>query len=159
MGRMNTWAALAGFIAICLFAGGLGGWITSQSVADWYPMLNKPAWNPPPWIFGPVWTTLYVMMAVAAWLVWKTDMRFSGVRVALILFFVQLALNCLWSFLFFGARNPGWALIDIILLLMSLLLTTWAFFSQSRRAGVLMLPYLAWVGFATFLNFTIWQLN
>ncbi len=159
MGRMNKWAALAGFIAICLFAGGLGGWITAQSVADWYPTLNKPAWNPPPWIFGPVWTTLYVMMAVAAWLVWKTDMRFSGVRVALILFFIQLALNCLWSFLFFGARNPGWALIDIVLLLMSLLLTTWAFFSQSKRAGVLMLPYLAWVGFATFLNFTIWQLN
>ncbi len=159
MNRINPWAALAGFVAICLLAGGLGGWVTAQSVVDWYPTLNKPAWNPPAWVFGPVWTTLYVMMGVAAWLVWKKDTHFSGVRIALILFFLQLALNCLWSFLFFGLRNPALALIDIVLLLVALALTTWAFFSHSRIAGLLMVPYLAWVSFATFLNFTIWQLN
>ena len=157
--RINQWAALAGFVAICLLVGGLGGWITTQSVAEWYPMLNKPSWNPPSWIFAPVWTTLYLMMAFAAWLVWKKGQRFSGVYAALILFFLQLALNCLWSFLFFGARNPALALMDIVLLLAALALTTWAFFRHSKLAGALMLPYLAWVSFAAFLNFTIWQLN
>ncbi len=83
MGRINQWVALAGFIAICLLAGGLGGWITAQSVSEWYPTLNKPSWNPPSSVFAPVWTTLYLMMAVAAWLVWKKDQHFSGVRVAL----------------------------------------------------------------------------
>ena len=117
MDRSRQWIILAGFIAICLLTGALGGWVTSQSVAEWYPTLNKPAWNPPAWIFAPVWTTLYVMMAVAAWLVWKKAPRASGLRLALGLFFVQLALNCLWSFLFFGARNPGWALVDIVALL------------------------------------------
>jgi tryptophan-rich sensory protein len=159
MDRNRQWIGLAGFIALCLLTGALGGWVTSQSVIEWYPTLNKPAWNPPAWIFAPVWTTLYVMMAVAAWLVWKEASRGSGVRLALVLFFVQLALNCLWSLLFFGARSPGWALVDIFALLAALAATTWVFFNQSRLAGALMLPYLAWVSFATVLNFTIWQLN
>lgn len=159
MHHSKQWIVLAGFIAICLLAGALGGWVTSQSVVEWYPTLNKPAWNPPAWVFAPVWTTLYVVMAVAAWLVWKKAPRGSGVRFALVLFFVQLALNCLWSFLFFGARSPGWALVDIVALHATLAVTTWAFFNHSRWAGALMLPYLAWVSFAAFLNFTIWQLN
>jgi translocator protein len=159
MQRSHPWAALAGFIALCLLVGAAGGWATSQAVIDWYPTLNKPAWNPPPWIFAPVWTTLYIVMAIAAWLVWKRDARFSGVRLALMLFFAQLAVNCLWSFLFFKFHNPAAALVDIVALLILLALTTAAFFSQSKLAGILMLPYLAWVGFATFLNYTIWQLN
>lgn len=159
MSQNKHWVGLAGFIAICLLTGALGGWATSQSVVEWYPTLNKPAWNPPAWVFAPVWTTLYVMMAVAAWLVWKKAPRGSGVRLALVLFFVQLALNCLWSFLFFGARSPGLALVEIVALLATLAATTWAFFNHSRLAGALMLPYLAWVSFAAFLNFTIWQLN
>lgn len=159
MDRSRQWIVLAGFIAICLLTGALGGWATSQSVAEWYPTLNKPAWNPPAWVFAPVWTTLYVMMATAAWLVWKKTPRASGPRLALGLFFVQLAMNCLWSFLFFGARNPAWALVDIFALLAALAATTWVFFHHSRLAGALMLPYLAWVSFAAFLNFTIWQLN
>jgi benzodiazapine receptor len=159
MDRNRQWIGLAGFIAICLLAGALGGWVTSQSVVDWYPTLNKPAWNPPAWVFAPVWTTLYVMMAVAAWLVWKETPRGSGVRLALALFFVQLSLNCLWSFVFFGAHSPGWAFVDIIVLLSALAATTGMFFKHSRLAGTLMLPYLAWVSFAAFLNFTIWQLN
>ena len=159
MDRNRKWIGLAGFIAICLLTGALGGWATSQSVAEWYPSLNKPTWNPPAWIFAPVWTTLYVMMAVAAWLVWKETPRGSHLRPALVLFFVQLALNCLWSFLFFGARSPGWAFIDIVVLLAALAATTAAFFKHSKLAGALLLPYLAWVSFAAVLNFTIWQLN
>ncbi len=112
--RNKHWIGLAGFIAICLLTGALGGWVTSQSVIEWYPTLNKPAWNPPAWVFAPVWTTLYVMMAVAAWLVWKETSARLRCSPALVLFFVQLALNCLWSLLFFGARSPGWALVDII---------------------------------------------
>ncbi|MFO0991024.1 MAG: TspO/MBR family protein [Hyphomicrobiales bacterium] len=157
--RISSWAMLAGFIALCLAVGAAGGWITARSVAEWYPTLTKPAWTPPNSLFGPVWTALYVMMAFAAWLVWRKDARFAGVRVALILFFLQLALNFLWSFLFFGSKAPGLALIDIAALLLVLALTVWAFFQQSRWAGLIMLPYLAWVGFATALNFAIWRLN
>jgi benzodiazapine receptor len=157
--RISSWAMLAGFIALCLGVGAAGGWITARSVAEWYPTLVKPSWTPPDSLFGPVWTALYILMAFAAWLVWRKDPRFAGVRVALILFFVQLALNFLWSFLFFGMRAPGLALIDIAVLLLVLALTVWAFFQQSRWAGIIMLPYLAWVGFATALNFEIWRLN
>ncbi|MBL8894588.1 MAG: tryptophan-rich sensory protein [Rhizobiales bacterium] len=157
--RISSWAMLAGFIALCLAVGAVGGWITARSVTEWYPTLTKPAWTPPNSLFGPVWTALYIMMAFAAWLVWRKDARFAGVRVALILFFVQLALNFLWSFLFFGLKAPGLALIDIAALLLVLALTVWAFFQQSRWAGLIMLPYLAWVGFATALNFAIWRLN
>ncbi|MFN0191743.1 MAG: TspO/MBR family protein [Aestuariivirga sp.] len=157
--RLASWAALAGFIAVCLGTGALGGWITADSVKTWYPTLNKPSWNPPDWVFAPVWTTLYVMMAVAAWLVWKKDVRFSGVRAALILFFVQLALNLMWSALFFGARSPGLALMEIAVLWLAVAATLYAFISLSRPAGLLLIPYLAWVSFATVLNFSIWRLN
>jgi len=157
--RISSWAALAGFIALCLAVGALGGWVTASSVATWYPTLTKPSWTPPNSIFGPVWTALYVIMAFAAWLIWRKDTRFAGVRVALILFFAQLALNFLWSLLFFGLRAPGFALIDIVILLLVLILTVWAFFQQSRWAGLIMLPYLVWVAFATALTFTIWRLN
>jgi translocator protein len=159
MTRINPWLALTGFLLICFLAGGLGGWATAQSVTEWYPTINKPAWNPPSWVFAPVWTTLYVMMAIAAWLVWKRDARFTGVRLALILFFVQLFLNALWPFVFFSAHQIGLALFNIAALWLVLALTVWAFFGVSKWAGALMLPYLAWVSFAGFLNYMIWQLN
>ncbi|MCB1377601.1 MAG: tryptophan-rich sensory protein [Alphaproteobacteria bacterium] len=152
----NQWLVLAGFILLCLAVGGLGGWVTAQSVVDWYPTLIKPSWNPPNWIFGPVWTTLYVLMAIAAWLVWRGGGRTGG---AMVLFFSQLALNFAWSFLFFGARSPWLGLVDIAMLWVALLLTAIAFFQRSRLAGTLMLPYLAWVSFAAVLNFAIWRLN
>mgnify|MGYP003390446608 CR=1 FL=1 len=123
---------------------------------DWYAALKKPSWNPPGWLFGPVWTTLYVMMAVAAWLVWRSGGNSRG---AMILFFSQLALNFAWSFLFFGARSPWLGLVDIAMLWVALLITTIVFFGKSRAAGLLMAPYLAWVSFAAVLNFTIWRLN
>jgi benzodiazapine receptor len=159
MTRPNQWLVLFGFVVLCLAAGGVGGLAVSQAIVDWYPTLNKPSWNPPSWVFGPVWTVLYVLMAIAAWLVWKKDVRLSGVRVALMLFFAQLVFNCLWSFAFFKLRSPAIGLVDIVILLALLLLTTRAFFNQSKAAGVLLLPYVAWASFATVLNFTIWRLN
>lgn len=150
---------LTGFAALCLAADALGGWAASQSVGNWYPALIRPSRTPPPWIFAPVWTVLYLAMALAAWLVWRKDARFSGVRIALNLFFLQLILNAAWPFLFFGLRSPGWALVDIAALLIVLALTVWAFFGQSRIAGLLMLVYLVWVAFAAALNFSIWRLN
>jgi len=148
---------LAGFLVVCLATGLLGGWVTAQSVSSWYPTLVKPSWNPPAWVFGPVWTALYVMMAVAAWRVWKR--QGPGKHRALFLFFGQLFLNGLWSFLFFGAQSPGLALVDIAVLWLALAATILAFFSRDRLAGVLMIPYLAWVSFAVVLNLAIWRLN
>ena len=156
MWKLNAWAALAAFVVLCLAAGGLGGWATAQPVIDWYPTLVRPSWNPPAWVFAPVWTTLYVMMAVAAWLVWRNG---PSAKSALQLFIVQLALNVAWSFIFFGAHNPGLAFAEIILLLAAILATTRAFFRHATPAGLLMLPYIAWVSFASVLNFTVWRLN
>lgn len=152
----NQWIVLAALLLLCLAVGAGAGWATSQSVSDWYPTLAKPWWNPPNWLFGPVWTALYILMAVAAWLVWKTPRDTTG---AMILFFSQLVLNFAWSFLFFGARSPWLGLLGIIFLWLALAATTWAFFNARRTAGLLMLPYLAWVSFAGLLNFTIWQIN
>jgi translocator protein len=156
---MKPWFALAGFLAICLLAGALGGAVTAQSITGWYALINKPAWNPPSWVFAPVWTTLYIMMAVSAWLVWRKGWRHSGVKLALLLFFAQLALNALWPLVFFGAQEIGLAVVTIAALWTVLALTIWASAGVSMWAGILLLPYIAWVSFAGFLNYTIWQLN
>jgi benzodiazapine receptor len=152
----NQWLVLAGFIALCLMVGALGGMVTSGAIDNWYRPLVKPTWTPPDWLFAPAWTTLYIMMAVAAWLVWRTQDRIAP---AMLLFFSQLALNFAWSFLFFGARSPWLGLIDITLLWLAILFTMLAFFGRSKLAGWLFVPYLAWVSFASALNFTIWRLN
>lgn len=154
--RRNQWLVLAGFLIICLAVGFGAGFATQSSVESWYLTLNRPSWNPPNWLFAPVWTLLYVMMAVAGWLVWKTG---RDTRPAMTLFFVQLALNFAWSFLFFGARSTGLGLIGIILMLLAVATTTLVFWRITRPAGLLFAPYLAWTGFAAFLNLTIWQLN
>jgi tryptophan-rich sensory protein len=127
-----------------------------QSVKEWYPTLDKPGWTPPAVLFGPVWTVLYVMMAIAAWVVWRDG---KTPRTALVLFFFQLLLNVAWSFLFFGLRMPGLALIDIFILWFAILATIIAFAFNSRAAALLMIPYLAWVSFAVALNAAIWRLN
>jgi translocator protein len=152
---MKQWWVLAGFVALCLSVAAVGGFATASSVIDWYPTLNKPSWNPPSWLFGPVWTVLYIMMAVAAWLVWKQD----DSRPALILWGGQLALNLAWSFLFFGARSPILGLIDIIAMWLSIAATIFLFAQKSRVAAYLMVPYLCWVSFATALNAAIVMLN
>jgi tryptophan-rich sensory protein len=149
---------LLGTLVLVFAVAGLGGWFTSQGMPDWYMSLRKPPWQPPSWLFGPVWTGLYLAMAVAAWLVWK-DAGFDGARAALVLWGVQLLLNLAWSGLFFALRQPGWALVEILALWVSILATTVLFFSVSVWAGALMVPYLLWVSFAAVLNGAIVRLN
>lgn len=147
------------FIGICFFTAWLGAQV-SPGIApgEWYESINKPQWNPPAWIFGPVWTLLYAMMGTAAWIVWK-NAGFGGAKIALTLFFTQLFLNGLWSQIFFGQQEIGWALAEIIALWAAIIVTTVYFFRQNKTAGWLMVPYILWVTFAGWLNYTIWILN
>lgn len=144
--------ALAGFILITFSAPLLS---LSSMPGAWYAALNKPVWNPPSWLFGPAWTLLYTLMAVAAWLIWKR----VGFSRPLGLYFVQLALNAAWTPIFFGAHQLGWALIEIFIMWIMILLTLLSFRRVNPTAGWLFIPYLAWVSFASFLNFTLWRLN
>ena len=153
----TVWLGLVVFLALCLEAAGLGAIATTPEDV-WYQTLEKPSWNPPGWVFGPVWTTLYVLMAVAAWLVWKSEGLKSS-AMPLTLFGFQLLLNVAWSWIFFRLHQPGWAFAEILVLWFAILATTVAFFRRSRLAGGLMVPYLAWVSFASVLNFAIWQMN
>lgn len=125
----------------------------------WYDRLVKPELNPPGWVFGPVWTILYILMGLAAWLVWRTETYRRSKLQALGLFVAQLVLNACWSWFFFGLHNIGLALVDILLLLLLLGLVTDRFFRINRTAGLLMVPYVLWVGFATYLTWRIWVLN
>jgi benzodiazapine receptor len=145
-------------IAICFAAAGLGAAVTTPQIRGWYTTINKPSWNPPDWIFGPVWSTLYLMMAVSAWLVWRRR-GLRAVRGPITMFAVQLVLNSLWSVLFFGMQWPGLAAIEIVILWSAILATAIGFWRQSKVAGGLLIPYLLWVSFATVLNVTIWELN
>ena len=154
----TRWIGLVVFVAVCLGAGGLGAMATTPEIDSWYKTIEKPSWNPPDYVFGPVWTTLFVMMAIAAWTIWKQD-GFQKTATPLTLFFLQLALNVGWSWIFFGFHQIGWAFAEIIVLWLTIVMTTIAFFRRSKIAGWLMMPYLAWVSFASVLNFTIWRLN
>lgn len=149
---------LAGFLLACFAVAAAAGAVTAESVASWYPTLNKPAFTPPDWVFAPVWTVLYAAMAVAGWRVWR-KVGFAGGRSALTLFAVQLLLNGAWSFLFFGAHLIGAALVEIVVLLLVIAATTLAFRRIDRIAGLLFVPYLLWVGYATALNAGIWLVN
>jgi len=156
--RHRDIAGLLAFLVICLGISAAGGAATASSVGTWYQTLQKPFFNPPNWLFAPVWTALYIMMAIAGWRVWRAH-GLRGARAAMALFAVQLALNLAWSFLFFGYRMIGAALIEIILLLMAILVTTVLFWKRDRLAGMLFVPYAGWVAFATILNFALWRLN
>lgn len=150
--------ALAGFLLLSFAAGALGGRATYPAIPGWYQSLEKPSWTPPDWLFGPAWTTLYILMGVAAWLVWRHGGWRSQKR-PLTLFVVQVVLNALWSIFFFGMRNPGLGMVEIVVLWLAILATLIAFWRVSRVAGGLMVPYLGWVTFAAALNFAIWRLN
>ena len=152
------WIGLAVFLIVCLGIGGLGAAATTPEIDGWFETIAKPSWNPPNSVFGPVWTTLYVLMAIAAWLVWKPA-GFKAAAMPLTIFGIQLLLNAAWSWIFFGLHQPGWAFCEIMVLLLAILATTWAFFRCSAVAGWLLVPYLAWVSFACALNFAIWRLN
>ena len=148
---------MSGWLFVCFAAPAISGFIGAIP-GEWYAALKKPAWNPPGWIFGPVWTALYSMMAVSAWLVWKQG-GWKAQRRPLALFLVQLVLNAAWTPLFFKLQAPGWAALDIILLWLAIVTTIRAFRPVSNYAAIMLWSYLAWVSFAAVLNITIWRLN
>ncbi|MFK7851355.1 MAG: TspO/MBR family protein [Akkermansiaceae bacterium] len=150
--KLQQTLILLGFIVLTFSASALGVFFLP---GEWYQALDKPDWNPPSWIFGPVWTALYLMMAIAAWLVWKRD----GWKIPLSLYIIQLILNAAWSPIFFGAHELGWALVEILFLWVAIIATLLSFYRISRPAAWLLVPYLVWVSFAAFLNFTLWRLN
>jgi tryptophan-rich sensory protein len=150
---MSPFLALVIFLVV-VFAVGASGSIVSGG--PWYQALSKPPWTPPGWLFGPVWTLIYISIAIAGWLVWKQ----VGLRPSVFAFFaVQLVLNAAWSWIFFGAHRIGLALVDIILLWIAIVGTIVTFFAVVPLAGWLLVPYLLWVSFATALNFSVWRLN
>ncbi len=152
---IDTWLPLLGFIG-ANFVVALSGALFKPGA--WYEGLAKPSWNPPNWAFAPAWTVLYIMNAVAGWLVWH-QAGFSGAGVAMAVYGVQLLFNAGWSAVFFGLKRPDWAFAEVIGLWLSILATIIVFLPISQTAGLLLLPYLAWVSFAAFLNLTIWRLN
>jgi translocator protein len=154
----RKWIALAVLLAAVFAVSAIGASFTAPKIPGWYAGLNKPWFNPPSWVFAPVWTVLYVLMAVAAWRVWLAP-ESAGRRAALVLFAVQFALNAIWSPVFFGLESPRFGLVVIAALLVALAATVWRFFSVDRIAGWMMLPYLAWVSFAALLNGAIAVLN
>lgn len=146
-------------ITVCLAVGGISGYFTSSEITTWYATLNKPDFNPPNWIFAPVWTTLYIMMGIAFALVWNSSVSDVIKNKAIFFFIVQLVLNFFWSILFFHFHLTGIAFIEIILMAIFILLSIISFHAISRIATYLLIPYLCWVSFATVLNFAIWRLN
>ena len=146
-------------LAIPLLAGFLGSVFTTPAIPIWYADLIKPALNPPAWVFGPVWTTLFVLMGISAFLVWKKGLEHKHVKIALGIFIGQLALNTLWSIIFFGLHSPGGAIVELVILWLAILATIIAFARISRLAAWLLIPYILWVSFAGYLNYSIWQLN
>lgn len=150
---------LLGCIIICQLAGIIGSIFTSSSLDNWYLLLEKPSFNPPSWVFFPVWTTLYTLMGISLYLVWEHGMRHREVKVGVFLFGLQLGLNTLWSFLFFGLRSPYYAFLEILILWAAILLTIVQFWKISRSASLLLIPYILWVSFAALLNYQIWVLN
>ena len=156
---MKTFAKLACSISICLLTGIVGSFLTMDSVKTWYAELSKPSFNPPDWAFGVVWPILYVMMGVAAFLIWKKGIDNKQVRIALGLFVAQLVLNGLWTPIFFGLHMMGLALAEIILLWLAILATIVAFWRLSKTAACLLMPYILWVSFAIALNAALWHLN
>ena len=157
---MNKISRVAIVVVICLVVGYVSGMVTRTSITTWYPTLVKPSFNPPNWIFAPVWTSLYVMMGVAAGFIWnQITTQKSAVTKALQFFIIQLVLNALWSYLFFGLHNLMLATIEVVLLWLMIFETYSQFAKINKTASYLMLPYLAWVSFASVLTASIWWLN
>jgi len=152
---LRDWLVLLGWVLLCFAASATAVFV---SIDGWFAGLNKPSWNPPSWVFGPVWSALYLMMAIAAWLVWREGGWRKQGR-ALGWFLAQWVLNALWTPLFFGLHRPGLAFLEIMILWLVLAITLIRFLRVKRAAGWLLIPYLAWVSFASLLNFTIWRLN
>jgi translocator protein len=149
---------LAMFLGLCAVVAGLGSVMSASAMDGWYGRLEQPGWDPPDWVFGPVWSVLYVLIAVSGWLVWRARGWFES-RAALIAWGVQLALNLLWTAVFFGLEQPGLATVEIAFLWMAIVANIVMFWFVSRLAAVLLVPYLIWVTYAAALTFSIWRLN
>jgi tryptophan-rich sensory protein len=156
---MNKIVLLIVSIVICQVAGFIGSIFTTRTIPTWYASLIKPVFNPPNWIFGPVWTALFFLMGVSLYLVWQKGFDNPQVKIALLIFAFQLVLNIIWSILFFGLRSPLLAFIEIIVLWIFILLTIICFYPISKPASYLLIPYILWVTFASVLNFAIFLLN
>ncbi|HJX05972.1 MAG TPA: TspO/MBR family protein [Candidatus Nanoarchaeia archaeon] len=156
---MNNLVLLALSILICLLAGFIGSFFTITGPGSWYANIEKPSFNPPNWVFAPVWTALFILMGIALFLVWKQGFANPQVKTALLIFAVQFILNILWSAFFFGLKSPLLAFIEIIVLWAFILLTIINFYNLSKPAGFLLIPYILWVTFAAALNFAIFWLN
>lgn len=146
-------------LVICQCAGLIGSIFTTAAIPTWYATLEKPPFTPPNWLFAPAWATLYVLMGIAAFLVWRKGLNREGAKLALIIFLIQLVLNALWSVVFFGLESPLAGVIVILVLWVAILFTILKFFKLSMVAGLLLLPYILWVSFAAILNISIWLLN
>ncbi|MFA5172844.1 MAG: TspO/MBR family protein [Candidatus Paceibacterota bacterium] len=157
--KTNNTLKLIIAIIVSELAGIIGSVFTTPSIAGWYAGIVKPALNPPSWVFGPVWTTLFAFMGIAAFLVWKKGLNRKDVKIALGIFLGQLVLNTFWSIIFFGLHSPGGAFIEIIFLWLAIFATIIAFVKISKPAAWLLIPYILWVSFASYLNFMIWISN
>lgn len=157
--KIKNFIKLLFCIFICQLAGIIGSFFTVKAIPTWYASLNKPSFSPPNWLFAPVWTILFTMMGISLFLIVNKGIEKRNVRVALIYFGIQLILNTVWSIIFFGLRSPYFALIEIIFLWLTILLTIIRFYQISRPAGILLIPYLLWVSFAVVLNYYILHMN
>lgn len=155
---LNIWKLIIS-VAICELTGIISSLLSSPFMNPWFHNLNKPSWNPPPYVFGPVWFVLYLLMGISLWLVWKSDKSTGKKELAVTFFVIQLFVNFWWSLLFFKFHSPQLALVDIILLLLLILITTAHFFHISKTAAYILIPYVCWVAFATILNASILLLN
>ena len=156
---MKKTSQLLGAILLCQLAGAIGSVFTASSVTTWYPILVKPSFNPPSWLFGPVWITLYAMMGVALYLVWREKQAGKETKQAIAVFLAQLAINSVWSIVFFGLKSTGAALVVIAVLWLLIAASIWKFYPIKKAAAWLLVPYLLWVSFASVLNYAIWRLN
>ncbi|MCP8304020.1 MAG: tryptophan-rich sensory protein [archaeon] len=157
--RVGNVGKLVIAIVLCELAGVVGSVFTYPSIPTWYASLQKPSFNPPNWLFAPVWLILFALMGVSAYLVWSKGLESEGVKAALFIFVVQLVLNVLWSIVFFGLHSIFYSFVIIIVLWIAIALTITAFVRVSKKAGALLLPYILWVSFASVLNYYIWLLN
>lgn len=152
-------------VIIAQMAGAIGSVFTAPSIQSWYAFLEKPFFSPPNWLFAPAWISLYTLMGIAAFLVWSSYARATDgqakkkIKTALGIYGVHLVFNALWSFIFFGLQNPAWAFFEILILWVLIAIVAWKFYKIRRIAGILFVPYILWVSFATVLNFAVWQLN
>ena len=157
---MSNTIKLVVAVVLTVGIGSIGGIFTATEIQRWYLQLNKPSWNPPNWLFAPVWTTLYLLMGIALYLIWKAEpVAADTKRWAIIIFIAQFALNFLWSFIFFKQHQPGWAFVEIVVMWLAIFCTIIAFSKINTTAAWLLVPYISWVSFAAILNYSIWQLN